>query len=308
MSATASARNLFATITETLIAEIEQGATTWSMPWHRIGAAPMSPLGRRYSGINHLWLSLLASSRSWDSHVWGTYRAWQSAGAQVRKGERSTEVILMAPVEGKDRDADGQRKRFLLAKTYRVFAAEQVDGAEEIVARRRPERPALDSPESIAPLDGWFERVGANVAHGGDRAYYSPLWDEIRLPALAQFKSAPLYYSTRAHETVHWSGHKSRLDRDLSGRFGSDSYAAEELVAELAAALWCGAAGLSAATRDDHAGYLAGWLRVLRADPMHLRTVASRAQAAVSYLFGLAGDLGSLEEPDEALASVEAVG
>jgi len=290
MSATASARNLIGDITESLIAAIEAGAPTWSMPWTRLADAPCNPAGRPYSGINHLWLSLLAAERGWDSHVWGTYRAWQAAGGQVRKGQRSAEVILMAPVDSKEVGADGQPKRFLLARTFRVFAAEQVDGSDAIVARRRAGRPALNAPEAIAAAEEWFGRLGANVQHGGDRACYVPGMDLIRMPHLKQFSCAERYYATRAHESVHWTAHPYRLDRDLSGRFGSDSYAVEELIAELGAAMWCAQAGLTPATRDDHAGYLASWLRVLRADPMHLRTIAGRAQSAVAYMAGLAGD------------------
>lgn len=289
MSATNAAAQLYARITDSLIAAIEDGAAAWEMPWTRLGEPPCNPAGRPYSGINHLWLSMLAGERGWDSHVWGTYRSWQAAGGQVRKGEKSTEVILMAPVESKEIGLDGNPKRFLLARTYRVFAAEQVDGSEPVVARRRAGRPQLNAPEAIAAAEDWFARLPADVRHGGDRACYQAGVDVIRLPHLAQFVNAERYYGTRAHETVHWTAHQSRLARELSGRFGSDAYAAEELVAELGAAMWCGLAGLSPVTRDDHAGYLASWLRVLRADPSHLRTVASRAQAAVSYLVGIAG-------------------
>ena len=101
---------------------------------------------------------------------------------------------------------------------------------------------------------------------------------------LAQFDTAAHYYATRAHETIHWTGHTSRLNRDLTGRFGDDAYAAEELVAELGAAMWCAQTGLTTITRADHAAYLAGWLRILRSDARALVTVASRAQAAVDWL------------------------
>ena len=107
--------------------------------------------------------------------------------------------------------------------------------------------------------------------------------------ALEQFTHTAHYYSTLAHEHVHWTGHPDRLDRDLSGRFGSDAYAAEELVAELGAAMWSAQAGISAATRTDHAAYLAHWLKILRDDPRSLVTVASRAQSAVDHLNQRAG-------------------
>ena len=146
-----------------------------------------------------------------------------------------------------------------------------------------------DTPERIATADAYFAAVAARVVLGGNRACYQPGTDTICLPDLAQFDQAAHFYATSAHEHVHWTGHPDRLARDLTGRFGSDAYAAEELVAELGAAMWCAQAGISATTRPDHAAYLAHWLRVLRSVPRALVTVAARAQAAVDHLNTLAG-------------------
>lgn len=287
-----SADDLAVEITEAMIAAIEAGAPDWRMPWHRMAVASCNPTGRPYGGINAVWLALLAQAKGYDSNVWGTYKAWQEAGAQVRKGARSEQVFLFTRAQSRTEvDAEGNPKTFLLAKTFRVFAAEQCDGSADVVARRRADRPVLDSPEAIDAADAWFERLGATVRHGGDRAFYAPAWDAITLPPLAQFRTAAHYYGTRAHESVHWTGHASRCNRDLRGRFGDDAYAAEELVAELGAAMWCAAAGVSQVTRDDHVGYLAGWLRVLRADPKHLRTIAARAQAAIGWMVERAGEI-----------------
>ena len=111
----------------------------------------------------------------------------------------------------------------LLARAYAVFAAEQVDGADEIIARRAEQLAERDTPERIAAAEAYFAAVGATVIEGGNRACYQPATDTIHLPSLAQFDHAAHYYGTRAHETVHWTGHPDRLARDLTGRFGSDS-------------------------------------------------------------------------------------
>jgi antirestriction protein ArdC len=126
--------------------------------------------------------------------------------------------------------------------------------------------------------------IGADVRHGGNWAAYVPVGDYITLPDLDQFEQASAYYSTSAHEHAHWSGHDSRLARDLTGRFGTDAYAAEELVAELSAAFTCARLGISATPRPDHAAYLASWLRVLRADSSALFHASSKAQAATDDL------------------------
>ena len=104
------------------------------------------------------------------------------------------------------------------------------------------------------------------------------------MPAFAQFKDPVGYYATLAHECCHWVGHETRLNRDLKHRFGSEAYAAEELIAELGAAFLCATLGLSLAPRADHAVYINGWLTVLKADPRAIFTAASKAQQAVDWL------------------------
>ena len=290
------ADDLFTTITAQLIDDIESGsAGTWRMPWHTLAdvGTPENVDGRRYRGLNSVWLPMVAAAHGWTSGVWATYRGWQRHGAQVRRGEKGTQVVLWKPTTTKT-DADaaeegaGPRRR-LLARAYTVFAAEQVDGAEEIIARRAQQLVTLDTPERIEAAEAFFARVGAHVIEGGNRASYQPAADTIHLPPLSQFDEAAQFYATSAHEHVHWTGHADRLARDLTGRFGTDSYAAEELVAELGAAMWCAQFAISAVTRPDHAAYLAGWLRVLRTDARALVTVSSRAQAAVDHLAACAG-------------------
>jgi antirestriction protein ArdC len=286
-------QELFEKVTTELVDMIEAGASEWRMPWHRLADAgtPESVDGRAYRGFNALWLPLVAVESDWSSGIWATYPAWQRNGAQVRRGEKATTVVLWKPTAAHDTsadetspddDADHPRRRRWLARGYSVFAAEQVDGAEEIVARRadRHGSPAV----RIASADAYFKAVGADVIVGGNVACYAPVPDHIRVPPIEQFDDAEHYYSTLGHEHVHWTGHECRLARDLSGRFGSDAYAAEELVAELGAALWCAQTGISPAIRTDHAAYLAHWLNILRADPRHLLTIASRAQTALDWL------------------------
>jgi antirestriction protein ArdC len=286
------ANDLFATITAQLIDDIETGAAgTWCMPWHHLADAgtPTSIDQRPYRGMNALWLAMVAAAHGWTSGTFGTYRAWQRHGAQVRRGVRATQVVLWKPANPTDTNTDDTddgttgRPR-LIARAYAVFAAEQCDGADEIIARRNQQRTERDTPKRIDDAEQYLTAVAATVIEGGNRAYYRPTADTIHVPTLAQFVTAAHYYATRAHETIHWTGHTSRLDRELTGRFGDDAYAAEELVAELGAAMWCAQTGLSSVTRTDHAAYLAGWLRILRSDARALITVASRAQAAVDWL------------------------
>lgn len=299
------ADTLFETITDQLIAAIEAGAGDWHLPWHTLAetGAPESVDGHRYRGINALWLPMVAASHNWDSGLWATYRSWQRHDAQVRRGEKGTAVVLWKKLDSRATDTaddDTQSRGRLVARTFTVFAAEQADGTAELVAARQ--RTDRDSPERLADADAFFAAIGANIQTDGNLACYQPTTDTIRVPRLEQFEKATAYYSTIAHEHTHWTGHASRLARDLSGRFGTDAYAAEELVAELGAALWSAQAGISAATRQDHAAYLAHWLRILRSDAYALVTVASKAQHALDYLSDQADRASSIEHAERRTA------
>ncbi len=276
------AQELFEQVTADLMAAIEAGAGEWRMPWRCLGSGlPRSVDGRSYRGWNALVLAMVATDRGWTSSTWATYRSWQRHGAQVRRGERGTQVVLWKPTERREQDSDGDDTvhRSLFARTFTVFAAEQVDDGDSWLTPT-----VVPEGERLEQADRYFAAIGADIIHGGDRACYVPALDRIRLPHLGQFDTPAAYYSTAAHEHTHWTGHCDRLDRDMSGRFGSDAYGAEELVAELGAAFWCAQFGLEPATRHDHAAYLGGWLRILGDDARALVAACGHAQRAVDLL------------------------
>jgi antirestriction protein ArdC len=104
------------------------------------------------------------------------------------------------------------------------------------------------------------------------------------MPGLNLFNTPEHFYSTAFHELVHWTGAKDRLDRQLSTRFGSQAYAAEELVAEMGAAFLAADWSIENVTRQDHASYLSNWLALMKKDKRALVTAASLASKAVAYL------------------------
>jgi antirestriction protein ArdC len=293
------ANELFNQITAQMIADIEAGTERWRMPWHCLAdlGTPVNADGRGYRGANSVLLPFEAAAHEWELGIWATFNSWRRHGAFVRRGERGTHVILWKPTNRGSTDDDSsddaaespQNPRGLVARTFVVFAAEQVDGADAVIASHSRRHIERDTPERLAAADAYFAATGLSIIEGGNRAYYSPDADEIHVPTLAQFDHAASFHGTIAHEAGHATAHASRLARDLTGRFGSDAYAAEELVAELAAAMWCGQMGISAATRTDHASYVGSWLRVLGQDARALVSVAGKAQAAVDCLNTLAG-------------------
>lgn len=281
--------DLYHTITQTILGAIDPGGAVgdYRMPWHRSSGSPRNAIsGRRYRGINTLLLWAAASRAGHPIGEWATYRQWAAAGAQVRSGERATVVLLWKTIDATACDddsicADKLGRQRLLARAFYVFNVAQVDGYAT-------DRSELPLSERIDDAEAFFRRLPAQVSHGGDDAFYDVASDHVCMPSFSAFVSAEAYYSVYAHELTHWTGNKARLDRDLSGRFGSAAYAMEELVAELGAAFAVGHLGLASKPRQDHAVYIASWLGVLRDDPGAVITAASRAQAAADYLITLA--------------------
>ena len=282
------ADSLFEQVTRDVIAAIEAGAGEWKMPWQSLARPHVSLAGRPYRGINVWMLTFAAEQNGYASHQWGTYKAWSELGHHVRKGEKATHVALWKPSTRPDPNDPAKTKESLYTTTFSVFAREQIDDADNEPLPAL-ELGLLDTPDRIAEAEVYLTAIGADVREGGDRAFYAPVQDYIGIPTLAQFRSAADYYSTLAHEHTHWTGHESRLKRELRNRFGSEAYAAEELIAELGAAFWCAQMGISQAPRPDHAQYLSHWLRILRADSKALLTASSQAQKAIDHLNKVAG-------------------
>jgi antirestriction protein ArdC len=258
------------------------------MPWHTGGRHAFSPINvtsrKPYRGINTVCLWAAAQAKGYERGEWATYQQWQERGAQVRKGEKATTVVFWKFAHDSAESEDGDEShragssRLLFTRGYSVFNAAQVDG----YAPKADTEATLN--ERIAHADAFFAAVAAEVRHGGNRAYYSPGTDHIQMPPFGAFVDGVSYYSTLAHEHTHWTASAARCDRELGKRFGDNAYAAEELIAELGAAFTCAHLGLSTEPREDHAQYLASWLKVLKADTRAIFTAASKAQQAADWL------------------------
>lgn len=283
--------DIYQTITNTIISALEAGAGEYRRPWAVTGKYSTMPVnantGKPYHGVNVLTLWATAQKHGYSSGKWATYKQWAELGGQVRKGEKSTQIVFWrfidrASAESAEAEAEGEEsksRKIPMARAYCVFNADQVDG----LASSEAEDPASEEAR-IQHAEAFFAAAGIDVRPGGDRAYYSPASDTVHMPAFSAFSSPLAYYSVLAHEATHWTGAPSRLNRDLRGRFGSESYAMEELVAELGAAFLCAELGLPTDARADHAPYIAGWLKVLREDKRAIFTAATAATAATNWL------------------------
>lgn len=281
-----SRSDLYDQVTLQIVSAIEAGTGSFDLPWHHIPGLPKNLASdRSYRGINTLLLWLIGNARGYATPYWATFKQWRELGHPVRKGEKSATVVFWKQLGSTDADqtsTDDDRGPRFVARAYHVFNAAQVEGFE------LPDLPVLPESERIAAADQFFSGLPIRVHHDQDCAFYRPSTDSVHLPAFSRFRNAEAYYATRGHECVHATGHKDRLDRDLTGRFGSNAYAMEELVAELGAAFLCADLKISPEPRPDHAAYLASWLDVLKSDSRAIFTVAGKAQAAVDWLHAAA--------------------
>lgn len=291
------ADDLFKQLTDSIVSEIEAGAGDWNMPWNKLARLPISrSTGKPYRGINALILGVTSEDRGWSSNEWATFNQWKNLGFYVQKDEKHTKAFFwdtVAPSKAK-LAADPDAKPFPMARIFQVFAREQTDAPPWEPPEPLPEHERHEAAEAF------FASVGADVRYGGDRAFYAPVQDFVQVPLIGQFPVRDHFYSTLAHEHTHWTGHESRLNRrsGLDLRFGTEAYAMEELCAELGAAFIGAQLGLDQATRQDHTSYLAGWLKVLKADPKALVSVTSKAQAALDHLNKLAAPVVEAELVD----------
>ena len=290
-------RDVYRKVTDAIINAIEQGVGNWRMPWHTSGRFAFSPINvtskKPYRGINTVCLWAASQAKGYESGEWATYQQWQERGAQVRKCQKSTTVVFWKFANESKEGQDGETlstSRLLFTRGYSVFNAAQVDGYAP-----KPDV-ELPMPERIARADRFFTAIGAEVSHGGNRAYYAPATDHIQMPPFAAFTENVAYYSTLAHEHTHWTAHASRCDRQLGKRFGDMAYGVEELIAELGAAFTCAHLGLSTEPREDHAQYINSWLKVLKADSKAIFTAASKAQQATDWMITRAGESATVSE------------
>jgi antirestriction protein ArdC len=279
---------LYESVTQTIIEELEHGVAPWVKPWSTTGSPdlPHNAVSRKaYRGVNVLLLWRESALHGYQNPTWLTFKQAKALGGFVRKGEQGTHVVYAATVPQKKVDeqtGEEEEKTISFLKFHTVFNIEQTESLPEHLYRRETPKPFDDA---IQHVEVFLKKIGADVRHGGGQAFYEPSDDFIALPHPADFESAGHYYATSIHEHAHWSGHPMRLSRDITGRFGSASYAAEELVAELSAAFLC--AYLQIPGRLQHAEYIAAWLDLLRHDMKAIFTASAQATEAAEYLRSL---------------------
>ena len=274
-------------VTNQILAAMEQAQGTGRRLWDSQPSLPVNlATGKPYSGINVIILWGAAMEKGYTSPYWLTFKQAQALGGQVRKGERSELCIYYRPWESQETNSETgetETKTGAVLKSFRVFNLDQIDGITTPAATPREAFQAIEEADRI------LRASPARIIETGDRAFYQPATDTIHLPARADFINAEAFYSTALHEMTHSTGHKSRLDRDFSGRFGTEAYGFEELIAELGSAFLNADIGIIGTTMQDHAHYLASWIKILKGDKKAIFTAAAQASKAHAFITALVG-------------------
>ena len=291
-------------ITDQIIKMLESGLIPWDKPFS--GMSPRNIRGTGYRGIN----LLILGSQGFRSPFWVTFNQVRGLGGKIIKGSHATKIVFWKWVN-RDPDYDPdltpvpgtEGEKFPILRYYNVFNLDQTEGIPEDKIPSVPgSGPGIDP---ISGIESWIEKIpGLEIKYSSeDKACYSPSGDYIQIPGPEYFTSPEGYYQTHFHEIGHWSGHQDRLNRDLTGHFGTESYSFEELIAELFSAFQCGHFGIEKSVIRNNVAYIQSWIKVLKNDPKMIIKACSQSQKIQDYLFKLTGtesgsESGETEDPD----------
>ena len=294
-------------LVDQVLANLEKGNLFWTQGWVAAGAPESAVTGKKYRGINNLYLSLVAMAENYGDNRWATFRQMEEKGWTFKKDEEghtlgkgksvSVEYYEMRDKETKrrfDRSVldgmtfDEQREYmdknvYWLRKFYRVFNCSLMDG---VPAKEMPTIDVNDRIEKAEAILDYWNANESKIVYGGSQPFYRPSTDEVHLPEREKFKSTQSFYDTAFHEIGHSTGHQSRLNRDLSGGFGSQSYAMEELRAEIASIFMAQDLGIepSEDRLQNNAAYIQSWKDEIKENPNALFTAIADADKIARYV------------------------
>ena len=294
-------------LVDQVLANLDKGNLFWTQGWVAAGAPESAVTGKKYRGINNLYLSLVAMAENYGDNRWATFRQMEEKGWTFKKDEEghtlgkgksvSVEYYEMRDKETKrrfDRSVldgmtfDEQREYmdknvYWLRKFYRVFNCSLMDG---VPAKEMPMIDVNDRIEKAEAILDYWNANESKIVYGGSQAFYRPSTDEVHLPEREKFKSTQSFYDTALHEIGHSTGHESRLNRDLSGGFGSQSYAMEELRAEIASIFMAQDLGIepSEDRLQNNAAYIQSWKDEIKENPNALFTAIADADKIARYV------------------------
>jgi antirestriction protein ArdC len=290
-------KEAFKKIRDKILELMKTEGSDWTKSWIGSGAPTNFLSKKEYRGMNYFWLAI----QPFACNDWGTFKQWQSKGYKIKKGSKGTEVIFASFIDKtKDRWSDsdkaynartGKTPQAFLWKVYWVFNGEQVEGYDfkaNKVHKKELTKEIRDNIDSFIFNTRAVIKTGESVPEEyRGMCYYHPRMDYIGMPEIKAFNSDVAYYSTLLHELTHWTGSDKRMKRDMSGGMNSESYAKEELVAEIGSAFLSNSLNIEKTVREDHAKYLNTWISDIQNDEKAMITAFSQAQKAVDFLYKL---------------------
>lgn len=274
--------NIYQEVTDRIIKQLENGVVPWHKPWGGVSNGAFNRFSKKpYSLLNQLLLE--------HDGEYATFKQWSGIGGKIKKGAKS-EIVVFWKITKTEEEKDGKKveKTIPLLRYYRVFHISQVEGVEPLSAENMVEHKPIEEAEKIKA--GFVEREGIEIREiVTNDAFYSPVEDYIQVPCKEQYQDIAEFYSTLFHECIHATMSPSRLNRcnevTKVAAFGSDDYSKEELVAELGSSFIMNHIGIeSDKTFKNHAGYIKGWIEVLRNDIRFIVSAAGRAEKAANYV------------------------
>lgn len=263
----------------------------WVKPWgaNQARGLPVNALtGKPYRGCN----VMLLLSTPFKSRGWMTFKQVSSVGGKVKKGSRASDIFFFTTIQKEKEDSKTGEKVLVdipCLKNFKVFNLEQVELPEDAPIKYHPEETADTTADDTGIFDECEQLLNLAVWYENDvKAFYIPSRDEIHLPNRRAFSTLSGFWGTAMHELSHWTGHESRLNRDMCHSFGSQKYAREELIAEVSSWLLAVTLGTPHEPQNS-ASYLASWVRDFKDKPRELYTAISQAQKVVDYLLETAG-------------------
>ena len=271
--------NVYEMVTERILSQLNKGNIPWHKPWVSNNKAFNRVTKKTYSLINQLLLP--------DNGEYASAKQWFSLGGSIKKGEKGHIVVFwkMLEVEEKQQDGTLKTKTVPILRYYTVFHISQVNGVEPLEPSVRKENNPIEDAERLIDFYKDRENINISVVKESDKAFYSIKKDSITVPERNQFISSEAYYDTVFHEMVHSTGAETRLNRALASKEKIESYAKEELVAEIGAAMLNNMLGIDNANLlENNAAYINSWKERIANDTKLIVSASSLSEKAVKYI------------------------
>ena len=291
-------------ITNRIVEALKAGKIPWRKPWSEVPDPVRLPTNfttkRAYSGINVPLLWLTQHEKGYPISYWGSYQQWASVGGQVRKGEKSTQIVFYRQLKKTVEQEDGTKKveTFPIMRTWSVFNVSQVQGPVAEQFKAKPQQDGVQTFEDVerTEFDALVAATHADIRFGHSKAaYYRLPHDYIVMPDQKMFSSFPGFADTLLHELSHWTEHRLEW---------TGTVAEAELRGEISSSFLSSALNIpNSGDLTNHAAYVQSWLQALENDPKHIFKASAAASKAADFLLGFIRPVeGAIEEEEEAAA------